>query len=167
MHTLRFPLFAIVLILVGTVMLLHRLHVVSMDWITVLWGVVALAGAFKIFNGFTLKRRGGVFWGLLFLALGTFALLHEFGVIDPEPGFTVAGLLLTLGTAFLLMFLTVPRDWYVLVPSAFFLLVGGGVLCVELGYFNRWDVSSFLGAYWPLALIAFGAALLLNRTRRT
>lgn len=165
--SVRLSWFPVALILTGTAMLLQRLHVIHLDWHAVFWGLVALGGVYKLIGGFAAKARGGVFWGTVFLAAGVFALLNVYEVIDPEPGLAVAGLLFALGVAFFLMFVVVPRDWYVLVPSLFFLLVGGAVLAVEMGYYDRWEVGPIIGAYWPVGLILFGLAILLNRGRRT
>jgi hypothetical protein len=165
MNTLpvRFSWFAVALIVTGTAMLLQRLHVISMDWRTIFWGVVALGGVYKLVMGFAMKRRGGVFWGTIFTTVGTLALLSLHDVIDPSPGIAVSGMLIALGVGFVLMFVTVPRDWYVLAPGLFFLLVGGAVLAVELGYYERWQVGPIIASYWPAGLIVFGLALLLNR----
>lgn len=167
MNTLpvRFSWFAVALILTGTAMLLHRLNVVHLDWHAILWGLVAFGGLYKLIVGFATKRRGGVFWGTVFVTVGGFALLNLYDVIDPDPGLAVAGFLVALGIAFTLMFITVPRDWFVLVPALFFLLVGGAVLAVEMGYYERWEVTPIIASYWPAALIVFGLALLLNRGR--
>jgi succinate-acetate transporter protein len=162
----RFSWFAVALIVTGTAMLLHRLHVIHINWHAIFWGVVALGGLYKLVAGFAAKERGRVFWGTVFLTAGGFALLNIYDVIDPEPGLAVSGFLIALGIAFLLMFVTTPRDWYVLVPALFFLLVGGAVLSVEMGYYDRWDVATVIGSYWPAGLILFGVALLLNRGRK-
>jgi len=38
----------------------------------------------------------------------------------------------------LLAFLVSPRDWYLLVPAACFLIVGGAILSTELGVWATW-----------------------------
>jgi hypothetical protein len=164
--SVRFSWFPVALIVVGTAMLLQRLHVIHMDWHAIFWCLLALGGTYKLVRGFAAKSRGGVFWGMVFLVAGVFALLNIYDVIDPEPGAAVGGLLIALGIAFLLMFVMAPRDWYVVVPALFFLLLGGAVLSVEMGYSDRWEVGPIIGSYWPLGLILFGLALLLNRGRR-
>ena len=164
--SVRFSWFPVALIVVGTAMLLQKLHVVQMDWHILFWGLLALGGIYKLVRGFTAKSRGGVFWGMVFLTAGVFALLHIYDIIDPEPGAAVGGFLIGLGIAFVLMFVVAPRDWYVLVPALFFFLVGGAVLSVEMGYYDRWEVAPIIGSYWPVGLILFGLALLLNRGKR-
>jgi len=80
-----------------------------------------------------------------------------------DPGIVVSGLFLLFGAGCLLMFLVSPRNWYVLVPAACFLLVGGAILSTELGYWATWEVAPVVNRWWPAGLVLFGVALLLNR----
>jgi len=64
-----------------------------------------------------------------------------------------------------LMFLVSPRDWHLLVPGAFLLLVGGAILSTELGYAQTWVVAPVVNRWWPAGLVLFGAAMLLNHSR--
>jgi len=168
MHALstRVPWFPVFLIVAGTGMLLQRLNIVHIDWHTVVWSLITLFGATTLTRGVFDRRKGGVFWGLLLFSAGAFGLLREFDVVDPGPGIVAAGALLSCGLACLMIVLVAPRAWHVLVPAIFFLSVGGLVLTVELGYLEPSDVLPFLATLWPVALVLFGAALILNRERR-
>lgn len=160
---LRFSWFGAALILVGGVLLLHRLGVVSVGWHLAVWGVIALIGAVKLVNGFSLKQRGNAFWGTGFFLIGLYNVLAELGIYELRSFLIAPALVLTLGAAFLVMYLVVPRDWHVLVPTAFFLGLGTLMVMVEMGYLYQWDVEDIVRTYWPIGLILFGAALLLNR----
>jgi hypothetical protein len=160
---IRFSWFALFLIVLGLSLMLHRLQLVDVPWYSMLWILVTILAAIRLFNGFVLKKRGNVFWGFFWMAIGCGATLYAYNLFDPGGGMMVAAATIVVGVAFLLMFVTVPRDWYVLVPAAFFLLLGGTILCVELGYFDSWDVAPLISSYWPVALILFGGAILLNK----
>jgi hypothetical protein len=74
----------------------------------------------------------------------------------------VSGLFLVSGAGLLLAFLVSPRDWYLLVPAACFLIVGGAILSTELGVWATWEVAPVVNRWWPAGLVLFGMALLLN-----
>ena len=154
--------FPALLILVGAGMLLQRLHVMSVGWPALLWVLMTAWGGVKLYNGLSLKSRGGVFWGLFWFVVGGACLLRSFDVVWLDPGIVVSGLFLVSGAGLLLAFLVSSRDWYLLVPAAGFLLVGGAILSTELGIWATWEVAPLVNRWWPAGLVLFGAALLLN-----
>jgi hypothetical protein len=164
MHTLpvRNYWFPALLILIGAGMLLQRLHVIWVGWPAFLWMMVTVGGAVMLYNGLVRKSRGGVFWGLVWLAFGGACLLRSYEVLWLEPGIVVSGLFLVSGAGLLLVFLVSPRDWYLLVPAACFLIVGGAILSTELGVWPTWEVAPVVNRWWPAGLVLFGLALLLN-----
>ena len=72
-------------------------------------------------------------------------------------------LLVVVGCGFLLSFLRQWREWHLAVPAVAFLGIGGVMLLAEFGYLGRWMVLDAIRQWWPLALVLFGAALLMNR----
>jgi hypothetical protein len=164
MHTLpvRRFWFPALLILIGAVMLLERFHVLWIGWPAILWTLVTVGGGVKLYNGLVLKSRGGVFWGLFWFVLGGACLLRSCGIVWLDPGIVVSGLFLVFGAGLFLVFLVAPRSWHVLVPAACFLLVGGAILSTELGYWETWEVAPVVSRWWPVGLVLFGAALLIN-----
>lgn len=161
-YPIRISGFAVLLIVLGVTMLLHRLHIAWIPWQTALFFLVAAGGAVKLYNGFALKIRGKVFWGVVWFVVGLGLLLDTTYVIELTPGLAVSGLMIAVGVGFLLMFALRRSDWSQLVPGAFFILAGSLCLAGELGYFSTWDVASACETYWPVGLILFGVALLLN-----
>ena len=154
--------FPVLLILVGAGMLLHRLHLMWFEWSALLWIFVAAWGGVKLYNGLVRKSRGRVFWGFFWFVLGGAFLLRSCDVLWLEPGIMVSGLFLVSGAGLLLVFLVSPRDWYLLVPAACLLTVGGAILSTELGVWATWEVAPVVHRWWPAGLVLFGAALLLN-----
>jgi hypothetical protein len=168
MHTLpvRNFWFPLLLILVGAGMLLERLHFLWVGWPAVLWMFVTIGGGVKLYNGLVLRSRGGVFWGLFWFVLGGACLLRACDVVWLDPGVVVAGLFLLFGAGLALMFVVSRRDWYLLVPAACFVIVGGAILSTELGYLATWEVAPVVNRWWPAGLVLFGVALLLNHAGR-
>jgi hypothetical protein len=164
MHTLpaRHIWFPALLIVAGTAILLQRLHVMWIGWVPLLFGIVTIAGAVRLYNGLAMKSRGGVFWGLFWCVLGGAGLLRSLDVVWLDGDTVVAGLFLLFGTGLVLMFLVSRRDWYLLVPAACCLLVGCAVLATDLGYLAEWDVVPVVNRWWPAGLVLSGAALILN-----
>ncbi len=152
------------LILVGAAILLERTGVLDIGWKVVFWGIVAVGGAVKLYDGFTRNRRGAIFGGTGFLILGVACLLDKLDVIYLDGPAAFALLLLAVGIAFLLMLVKSPRDWHLAVPGICFLAIGGAMFAGEIGIFPYvWEFRDIIRHYWPVVLILFGASLLLNR----
>ncbi len=160
----RLPWFGIVLIVVGGLMLLDRLDVIWFGWGAALWALIGVLGLVRGVDGFTRKKPGLVFWGTFLFLLGAYGLLRDLDVVELRSYWWFPALLLILGFSFFMMFLSSPRDWHLLVPSAALLSVGAAIVLTEYGYFYRYDVVHAIRMYWPVALIAFGISLVLRQT---
>jgi hypothetical protein len=157
----RFPWFGVVMITAGAVLLLSRIHLLHVDWLTAVWAVVAAVGIWKLVRGVAGRRRGEAFWGLVLTAIGVYEVLANGDFVELWPGVEFSALMMTVGAGFLLMFVLVPRGWRVLIPAVFFLAIGGAMLAAELEYADRWSVARLVSTYWPVAIIALGAAMLI------
>jgi len=162
--------FGVALVVVGAALLLDRIGYVSLEWHVVFWGFVALFGALKLASCFASKNgaggraaHGGVFWGTLFLLVGLANLLTDVDVLQVRSTYWFPILIGIVGVAFLVVFISRPREWHILIPALFFSGVSALLILGEAGMLDRWDVRDALGHYWPVALILFGTALLLNR----
>jgi hypothetical protein len=161
-----FPLFAVLLILIGALMLLDRSHVVEFGWTMVLWTLLAVLGGYKLVSGFRPSGGGSIFWGTVFLAVGCYGVLGELELFALPGGTLFPSLLIVMGIGALLMVLRRPREWHVAVLALLLLLCGAAMLLAEGGYLTRPMVLDLLKQWWPVALIVFGAALLLNGRER-
>ncbi len=152
------------LIAAGALLLLGRLHLMHIDWPTLLWGGLALLGVYRVVLGFTQKGRG-VFIGTAAAAVGTYALLRESGAFFIPHELVLPSMILLAGLGIFLTFLAAPQRWHLLVPALLLLALGGALVLAEEGYLDAWEVLDLLRIWWPLALVLFGIALLLNRDR--
>jgi len=159
----KFPWFGAALILIGATMLMSRFHVVPLGWHEVFWGLVAAFGAYKIWTGFTGGHKGSIFWGTLFFLFGIYRILYSLEIFELPMDFGFPAFVTMVGTGFFLMYISSPREWHLLVPALFFLVLGVGMGMSELGYIYRWEFLRAIKTYWPLVLILFGGTLLLNR----
>jgi LiaI-LiaF-like transmembrane region/LiaF transmembrane domain len=158
----KFPLFGTLLIVLGATLLLHKTGIVDFSWGLAFWSLVTVAGAFKLYRGFADPRAGGQFWGTVFFLLGLTIVMTDLSVID-LPGFLKFPLLVSLiGVAFLAKFAAMPREWHLLIPGILLTGLGSALVLSELDYLPSWEFVSTLAMYWPVALVLFGAALLLN-----
>jgi hypothetical protein len=159
----KFPLFGTLLIVLGATLLLHKTGIVDFSWGLAFWLLVTAAGAFKLYRGFVDPRAGGQFWGTILFLLGLTIVLTDLSVID-LPGFLKFPFLVSLvGVGFLVKFAAMPREWHLLVPGFICTGLGSALILSELDYLPSWEIGPTLGMYWPVALVLFGAALLLNR----
>jgi hypothetical protein len=153
--------FGSVLILVGALLLSDRFNLFAFRWPEVLWaGVAVLAGVMLVrhFKG----GEGAVFWWTVLLLFAGYKLLRGFGIWYPPESIGLPALLVMAGIGFFVMFLAVPRNWHLLIPALALGGFGTIMLLSELGLMAEVDARAFVKNYWPFALIAFGAALLLN-----
>ena len=159
----RFSWFGIGLVVVGAALFVNRMGLIPFGWHLVFWGIIAVAGGFKIYRGFIEKRGSSAFWGVILLTAGTLFVLDDVGLFTLDHPYIAAAIFLSLGTAFLVRYLVFPKAWHIIVPAGIFLSIGGVMLLANFGYLYRWDVEDFIRTYWPAALIIFGGSLLLSR----
>ncbi len=158
-----FPLFPVLLIVVGFAMLLDRSGVLAFGWWPILWTVIALLGLFKIYRAFRFPGERGMVWGTTLLCVGLYFVLEDLGVILIPGGALFPAFLAVVGLGFLLAVLRQPREWHLAVPAVVLLGIGSAMFLAETGHIVRWMVIDLVGQWWPAAFVLFGAALLLNR----
>lgn len=153
----------IVLILIGLFLLSDRLPI---PWPSFEHGypffylLLALGSAMKM-RGF--GETEGVFGAFFWLTLGVFFILRNFDFI-PYRAWPWEIVIVAIGVGYLGKFFFKPSDWGLLIPSAAFLVLGGGALLDYYGviYFPFYDLER----YWPILLIAIGAGILFKSTRK-
>ena len=151
------------LILVGVLLLVHRLGYLAVHWHDIGWGLLALFGVVKIVNGFSSHATGTTFWGTALLLIGLTGLLRPLHLPAFYSLSGVSVVLLILGTSFLVAFLSNIHEWHFVIPSLFFTGLGLLFAASDHYYISRWEIIDTVGTYWPLALVLFGVSLLLNR----
>lgn len=169
---LRMSWLGVALIVIGAILVLERMSVLHFSWREVFWGVLALASVIKIGQGFAtsvatrgVQGRGRIFWWTILGSFACYKFFYHIGMFDPTDPILFACMLMAIGTGILIMFLSWPREWHVAIPAVIVLGLGITVYLSEMGYIYRWDVLHTVRTYWPVALILFGAALLMNRKR--
>ena len=158
--------FGVGLIVVGVAMLLDRLDVVRMGWPFAIWTLMALFGLVKGVDGFGRRKPRLVFWGTFLFLLGTYCLLRDLDVVDLQSYWWLPATILILGFSFLMMYMSTPKDWHLLVPSVSLLGIGAVMVLTEFGYFYRYDIVHAIRVYWPVGLILFGVSLILQTNQQ-
>ena len=150
----------ILLIIIGSLLLIHKLEIFSFDWPKT-YPVVFLAIGIALFiSYYTNRNRNSVFWATIFTLGGLFFFLRNYGYIDyyyfPDiwPVFMII-----LGIAFIVLFMATPQDWGVLIPGGIFLILGTSFLFRSL---HLWQAQEIVRRYWPLILILVGAGIILS-----
>jgi len=152
----------ILLIVIGLWFFARRFLYFTPHWIRIYPVLFILFGIFLFFETFRRQHSGALFWGVVFLFLGGFFSLRNFGIIpyfyadEYWPIF-----LLAVGVGFVGLFAFRPRDWGVLIPAFLFLFFGVGFsLHTFPGYFWGWE--RFLENYWPIILILVGLGVFVS-----
>jgi hypothetical protein len=160
----RFSWLGIGLVMVGVAMLLDRLDVIQFGWQPVFWALIAAFGVAKVVESFGKKKSGPVFWGTILFLLGVYNLLRDFDVVELRSYWALPAMLVAIGLSLLMMYISTPKEWHVLVPAILLLGIGVVMIMTEYGYFYQYEVSEAIRMYWPVGLILFGVALVARRT---
>ncbi len=159
----RFSWLGVGLVLVGGTMLLDRIGVVQVGWQPVLWALLSVYGIVKAIDGFSKKKSGRVFWGTFLFLFGVYNVLRHLDIVELRSYWLFPAIVLIVGFSLLMMYLSSPKDWHLLIPAVALLGTGVVIVLTEFGYFYRYDVMEAFRMYWPIGLILFGLALVLRR----
>ena len=161
----KLALIGTLLIGVGVLQILNHTGVITVGWNGIAWLCLAALGLWMIIKGFSTagKARGGIFWGTLFLIAGCVNFGERAGLFYVPGYLDMPMLFLAVGIAFLVVFIHKPQDWHVIVLSTVFTALGTLMLLAELDFISQWVVRDAIAQYWPVGLIVFGLALLLNK----
>lgn len=151
------------LIIIGVLLLLSKLGIVMLSWRKILWVVGMIAGAFLAVRGILTDRRGKIFWGSLLFFVSLYYVLWVWWIVDHDRLLWLPSMSLAFGLSYLVLFLYDPSRLTLLIPSAWF--IGAGVIGILWWweYLEWFEMEDALRTYWPLALVAWGSALLLRR----
>jgi hypothetical protein len=128
--------------------------------------IVPTIGAVLLLWGILSREAGPIIPGGIMSGIGTGILLNSgpFEIVSEanEGGifmlsFALGWVLITVLTAVF----TTETHWWALIPAAIMGLIGGTILVG--GVFET--ILSFLGTFWPVALIALGGWILLQAAR--
>jgi hypothetical protein len=151
----------IVLIVIGAAMLLDHFRVLTMSWWLIFWASVAVGSLVMLIrNG--RKKEGGIFWLTILFFFAVYKTIWHIGAweLDPAIGFPLVLVVAGIGLTVLVGFS--PKRWHLLVPGFLLIAVGAAMILSEYDVIQEWQVRSAIQTYWPVALVIFGAALLLN-----
>ena len=157
------PLPAIFLIMLGSILLLKKLHWVKITYAEILWSFMMLFGVLRIIKGYIRRSRGSVIGGSFLFLYGLFFFLSTVDSFDfniymmPTAAFLIAGIALFMG------FLCNVRDWFIVIPAVVLSSIGGALLLSEFGYLSSWAIWDAVHLYWPVIFILVGIALILKR----
>jgi hypothetical protein len=154
-----------VLVVIGALLLMHKLHVFPFNWQMLFSGAVAIAALLMIVRKFR-ERGEGVFWWTLLFCYTSYMFARSADWIDLPSWYGFPLMLIAIGIGFAVMVALRPAGWHIAVPAVVFLTAGVSILMTEMGTLEDEVVRSAISTYWPFALIAFGVALLLSRQER-
>ncbi len=159
----RFPWIGVVLILVGGVLLLDRLHVADIRFSYVFWALLMVFGLIKVSQGFSNNSSGRVFMGTIFFLYGLYFLLRVLDYVEFRGHIFIPATFIIIGFAFIMTFLNNMREWSLLVPAILLMGIGSAYILSDMGYLYPWEVGEYVRMYWPVGLILVGIALLFRR----
>jgi hypothetical protein len=165
----RTSIAGIALIIIGAGLLLSRLDVIRLSMGDALWVLAVAGGGAMLYRGFTgpTPPSGKIFWGTVFLAVGALQLADRWMPMGIDPGIEGPLYLAVPGVAWMLVVAKSPREWHVLIPAVALLGLALAMYMTEIGTLTRGEVMDTVGRYWPVALVAFGFAVILTGWRKS
>ena len=160
---MRIPIFGIIVVTFGVVLLLRQIHLISIDgYSIVLFGVLVYGGA-MIIRSYALNVRQSLYFGSLCFYSALVLLMGKYGGIEQTPFVYGPGFLIDFGLSLVMLFIFNMRDFHLLVPSVIFIGLGVAFMMTEIGYWYVGDVKEAISMYWPVALIVFGGLMLVRK----
>jgi len=165
----RTSIAGVALIVIGAALLVTKLNLISFSAEGILWCLAAVGGGVMVYRGFTgqAPSRGKIFWGTLFLAVGLLQLIDRWSPMGMDPGIQGPLYLAVPAVAWVLVVVKNPHDWHLLIPAVALLGLALAMYMTEIGTLTRSEVMDTVGSYWPVALVAFGIAMILTGWRRS
>ncbi|MGB2869336.1 MAG: hypothetical protein WBD36_12855 [Bacteroidota bacterium] len=159
----RFSVAGVLLILVGVLLILSRVHVLHLGWGNLIWTFLLVYAVVVVVRGFARRRAAAVFFGSLLFFVSLHAVLQLWGVALFGFAEWIPNIALALGLSFLVLYILEPRNVGLLIP--FILFAGFGAV-----YYLWWwdmvdlfDVKQYAATYWPLLLVLFGISVMLKK----
>lgn len=150
------------LIIAGTALLLHQLHLFRFRGINIFIVVSFALGVLLFVRGVGHPLKSGIFGGSFFILLASWLLLMRIGIL-PIDDYLAGGLFFaTLGAANLVHFAFAPGKISSISVGVIFILVSLPFFFFYYGYFPRWNLEDFYLTYWPVALILIGVGLMAD-----
>ena len=163
----RFPWFGLFLIAFGVVLILRKWYIVDIEFMTLIWGLLMLLGFVGVVRGFTDNARGRIFGSTVLFLYSLFFLLRSIDAVEMRAHMFFPATFLIFGIAFLMIYLSNLRDWYLLVPALALGGIGAAFVMANLGYLYAGEVWDVITSYWPVVLILVGVSMLLRRRSQT
>jgi hypothetical protein len=151
------------LILIGTALLLDQIGLMYFSWKKVFWIFGLAVGVALALQGFILEKRRRVFWGSLLFFVSLHYILWSWGLVDRDYLLWLPSMCVALGLAYFVLYLYEPTNFTLLLPSSIFIGIGVVSVLWWWEYLEWFEVEDALRTYWPLALVAWGVALLVRR----
>jgi hypothetical protein len=161
----RLPVFGILLLVVGIALLLEKLDVIEFGWSRLLWAAVALLGAAIVIRAFVQDGRARIFWGTVLFLYGLLFFLRSLDLVEAHVAVFMPATFVILGFAFLMLFVSDPKDWHLLIPTVLLLGFGGAFMFAEVGFIRRWEMWDTFRTWWPLILVLVGISLVFRRKK--
>lgn len=158
--------FGIALVIIGAALLLDRFDLVQFDFSTIFWPLVMLLGLVAAGRGFSLNKRGKIFWGTIWFLYGLFFYLRSADFVDVPSRMLMASSFLIFGVAFFMIFLNNIQDWVYLIPATILSALGVLLILARYDLISYWELRESIHLYWPIALILFGVGMILRRRTR-
>lgn len=158
-----FPWAGVVFIVLGVVLLLNQTDFIDVRFSQIIWGLLLVVGFVYTIRGYKNNIRGKIFWGTVIFLFSLYFLLNSLDFLNYHHRMFLPSLFLVFGFAFLTTYLNEIKDVWSLIISLILISSGMFLILEDLGYFNWFDVRSFVKTYWPIVLIILGLGFLLRK----
>ncbi len=167
-ETKRSVLPGVILILIGVLIIIHKLNIFFIDPET-LFPIVFLGIGLLLFLSVfkSEKKRGLVFPGTIFFLVGLFFLAENNNFLlhlNYDEYFSV--FIIIIGLAFVVQFIFQPKNWSLLIPGTILLLIGFSILGWTRDWFYTHDLDLYFRDFWPVVLILLGLLFVFSSLKK-
>lgn len=150
-----------VLILIGLWLMADHVSWIENMWMAYFPFLILFFSAVLFCDAIRRKSRNPVFWAVIYLIIGTFFAFRSYDILFKagQPFWPVFPI--SLGIAFVVLFLIKPQDWGVLIPACIFLFFGVSASS-DLMFDVTIDWLHVLEVYWPVLVIVVGVGVVFS-----
>ncbi|MGO9480175.1 MAG: hypothetical protein ACLP05_00145 [Candidatus Kryptoniota bacterium] len=129
-------LLGILLLIFGVLLLMGRAGVIDLNFNRVVAFLILVVGGFEAITAFGFSNRRRLFFGSALFLMGMLVALISYNFIPDAWDQIWPSVLLIPGLAFLMLYFSHPKEYYLLIVAVLFVAVGFAGLLFVKGNFN-------------------------------
>ena len=153
----------IVLILIGFVLLLNQFNIYNPARIDAAILICLLAGIVFLRKSLIQPEHNGIVPGVFLTFAGLWLFASKLDYIPLEDALGIGMIFCATSAALIVSFVLRPQKTFHLLFGILAGIFGGLILITYYRYISIWKLEYIIETYWPVILILFGIALVIDK----